>query len=82
MKNLLVKGGGGEERGGDACIAQARVASSHRGDASIPSPLLTAPAPTRLVASEDAGQGHSQNTYPCKTRGTRLCTLTNLSGPP
>ncbi len=57
------RGGGGEERGGDACIALAGVACSQRapteGDASIPSPLLTAPAPTRLTMT-------MQNNLPLK----------------
>ncbi len=33
--------------------------SPTQGDASIPSPLHTAPAPTRLDASEDAAHGNS-----------------------
>src|SRR6266849_5326788 len=45
----------GAERGGDACIALGgSTLPSGQGDASIPSPLRTAPAPTRLDASEDA----------------------------
>jgi hypothetical protein len=34
------------------------------GDASIPTPLLTAPAPTRLAASEDAADGNSKKAIP------------------
>src|SRR5712692_8328739 len=41
------RGGGGVERGGDACIAQPGKRAPTRGDASIPTPLHTAPAPTR-----------------------------------
>jgi glycolate oxidase subunit GlcD len=47
------RGGGGEEEGGDACVAQSvppnEVAQSiapDEGDASVPSPLNTSPAPT------------------------------------
>src|SRR5712692_7134507 len=60
------RGGGGVERGGDACIAQPGKRAPTRGDASIPTPLHTAPAPTRSDASEDAAHGDSYKTYPCK----------------
>src|SRR6266852_1708767 len=53
------RGGGGEERGGDACIAQPGKRAPTRGDANIPTP-------TRPDASEDAAHGDSYKTYPCK----------------
>ncbi len=43
------RGGGGVERGGDACIAHGGSTLPGLGDASIPTPLHTAPAPTRLA---------------------------------
>ncbi len=55
---------GGEERGGDACITLPGKRAPTMGDASIPSPLLTSPAPTRADASEDAAHGDSYQTYP------------------
>src|SRR5712692_8328738 len=63
------RGGGGVERGGDACIAPGGSTLPGLGDASIPTPLHTAPAPTRPDASEDAAHGDAYKTYPCKPRG-------------
>src|SRR5712692_194799 len=56
------RGGGGVERGGDACIAQPGQRAPTLGDASIPTPLHTAPAPTR---SRPLPRRFLPNTYPC-----------------
>src|SRR5712692_10279018 len=60
------RGGGGVERGGDACIALGGSTLPGLGDASIPSPLHTAPAPTR---SRPLPMGFIPNTYPCGRPG-------------
>src|SRR5712692_7148396 len=52
-RNQPRRGGGGEERGGDACIAPVGGRYPGLGDASIPSPLLTPPAPTRVAPARD-----------------------------
>ena len=69
------------ERGGDACIAQPGQRAPTRGDASIPTPLHTAPAPTRSDASEDAAHGDSYKTDLCKDPGGRTVRIAPRSRP-
>src|SRR5712692_2419801 len=65
------RGGGGVERGGDACIALGGSTLPGLGDASIPTPLHTAPAPTR---TRPLPMGFLPNTYPCgRPSGITLC---------
>src|SRR5712692_8002061 len=62
------RGGGGVERGGDPWVALGGGTIPGLGDPRVPTPLHTAPAPTR---SRPLPMGFLPNTYPCGRPGGR-----------
>src|SRR5712692_10918884 len=67
------RGGGGVERGGDPWVALGGGTIPGLGDPRVPTPLHTAPAPTR---SRPLPMGFLPNTYPCgRPRGGRVCYI-------